>query len=76
MYGAEMNEAYKMFYDMERAVPKVDQLLQLLREQIKAKSFNEADITVKQLESMIGHSDRELMRLTGILNTRKMLTNK
>ncbi len=50
--------------------------MKLLQEQIKAKSFDEADITVKQLESMIGHSDRELMRLTGILHTRKMLTNK
>lgn len=76
IYGAEMNEAHKMFYDMGRAVPEVDQLLQLLQEQIKAKSFNEADITVKQLESMIGHSDRELMRLTGILDTRKMLVSK
>jgi elongation factor P--beta-lysine ligase len=71
-----MNEAYKMFYDMERAVPEVDQLLKLLQEQIKAKSFNEADITVKQLKSVISPSDCELMRLTGILNTRKMLTNK
>jgi elongation factor P--beta-lysine ligase len=71
-----MNEAYKMFYDMERAVPEVDQLLQLLREQIKAESFNEADTTVKQLKSVISPSDCELMRLTGILNTRKMLTNK
>lgn len=76
IYGAEMNETYKMFYDMGRAVPEVDQLLQLLQKQIKAKSFNEADITVKQLESMIGHSDRELMRLTGILDTRKMLVSK
>ncbi len=50
--------------------------MKLLQEQIKAKSFDEADITVKQLESMIGHSDRELMRLTGILNTRKMLNQK
>jgi elongation factor P--beta-lysine ligase len=71
-----MNEAYKMFYDMERAVPEVDQLLKLLQEQIKAESFNEADITVKQLKSVISPSDCELMRLTGILNTRKMLTNK
>ena len=50
--------------------------MKLLQEQIKAKSFDEADITVKQLESVINHSDRESMRLTGILNTRKMLTNK
>lgn len=50
--------------------------MKLLQEQIKAKSFDEADITVKQLESMIGHSDRELMRLTGVLNTRKMLNQK
>jgi elongation factor P--beta-lysine ligase len=71
-----MNEVYNIFYDMKRAVPEVDQLLQLLQEQIKAESFNEADITVEQLESMIGTSDRELMRLTGILDTRKMLTNK
>jgi len=49
--------------------------MKLLQGQIKANSFNEADITVKQLKSVIGHSDRELMRLTGILNTRKMLTN-
>ena len=76
MYGAEMNEAYNTFYDMERAVPEIDQLLKLLQEQTKAKSFDEAGNTVKQLESMIGHSDRELMRLTGILNTRKMLTSK
>ena len=47
-----------------------------LQEQIKAKSFDEAGNTVKQLESMIGHSGRELMRLTGVLNTRKMLTKK
>ena len=76
VYGAEMNETYNIFYDIKRAVPEVDQLLQLLQKQIKAKSFNEADITVKQLESMIGHSDRELMRLTGILYTRKMLVSK
>ena len=76
MYGAEMNEAYYTFYDMERVVPEVDQLLKLLQEQTKAKSFDEADITVKQLESMIGHSDRELMRLIGILDTRKMLNEK
>lgn len=76
IYGAEMNKAYKMFYNMERAVPKVDQLLLLLQKQIKVKSFNEADITVKQLESMISLSDCELMRLTGILNTRKMLNKK
>lgn len=50
--------------------------MKLLQEQIKAKSFDEADITVKQLESVINPSDRELMRLTGILDTRKMLTNK
>ena len=50
--------------------------MKLLQEQIKAKSFDEAGNTVKQLESMIGHSDRELMRLTGVLNTRKMLTKK
>ena len=50
--------------------------MKLLQEQIKAKSFDEADNTIKQLKSMIGHSDRELMRLTGILDTRKMLTNK
>ena len=47
-----------------------------LQEQIKAKSFDEADITVKQLESVINPSDRELMRLTGVLNTRKMLNQK
>jgi len=76
IYGVEMSEAYKMFYDMKRAVPEVDQLLQLLREQIKAKSFDEAGNTVKQLKSVISPSDCELMRLTGILNTRKMLTNK
>ena len=50
--------------------------MKLLQEQIKAKIFDEADITVKQLESMIDHSDRELMRLTGVLNTRKMLNQK
>lgn len=50
--------------------------MKLLQEQTKAKIFDEADITVKQLESMIGHSDRELMRLTGVLNTRKMLNQK
>lgn len=50
--------------------------MKLLQEQIKAKSFDEADITVKQLESMISLSDCELMRLTGILNTRKMLNKK
>jgi len=76
VYGMEMSEAYYTFCNMERAVPQVDQLLKLLQEQIKAKSFDEANITVKQLESMINPSDRELMRLTGVLNTRKMLTNK
>ncbi len=50
--------------------------MKLLQEQIKAKSFDEADTTVKQLESVINPSDCELMRLTGILHTRKMLTNK
>lgn len=40
--------------------------MRLLQEQLKAKSFDEADITMKQLESMIGTSDHELMRLTGI----------
>ena len=50
--------------------------MKLLQEQTKAKSFDEAGIAVSQLKSMIGHSDRELMRLTGILDTRKMLTNK
>ena len=76
IYGVEMSEAYKMFYDMKRAVPEVDQLLKLLQEQIKAKSFDEADITVKQLKSVISPSDCELMRLTGILDTRKMLVSK
>lgn len=61
---------------MERAVPEVDQLLKLLQEQTKANSFDEAGNTVKQLKSVISPSDCELMRLTGILNTRKMLTNK
>ncbi len=50
--------------------------MKLLQEQIKAKIFDEADITVKQLKSMISPGDCELMRLTGILNTRKMLTSK
>lgn len=44
--------------------------------QIKANSFDEAGNTVKQLKSVISPSDCELMRLTGILDTRKMLTNK
>lgn len=44
--------------------------------QIKANSFDEAGNTVEQLKSVISPSDCELMRLTGILNTRKMLTNK
>ena len=50
--------------------------MKLLQEQIKAKSFDEAGNTVKQLESVINPSDRELMRLTGILDTRKMLNQK
>ena len=47
-----------------------------LQEQTKVKIFDEAGNTVKQLESVISPSDCELMRLTGILNTRKMLTSK
>ena len=47
-----------------------------LQEQIKVKSFDEAGNTVKQLESVINPSDRELMRLTGILDARKMLNQK
>ena len=50
--------------------------MKLLQEQTKAKSFDEAGNTVKQLESVISPGDCELMRLTGILDTRKMLTNK
>ena len=50
--------------------------MKLLQEQIKAKIFAEANNTVKQLESVISPSDCELMRLTGVLNTRKMLNQK
>ncbi len=50
--------------------------MKLLQEQTKAKIFDEAGIAVSQLKSMISPSDCELMRLTGILDARKMLNQK
>jgi hypothetical protein len=73
VYGANMDEIYNLFWNTKRAVPYVDELILILQDNIKAKNFDEADKTILKLKTLISYSDKELMRLEGILDTRKML---
>ena len=73
-FGAEINDIYtEVFGKDERASAKVIDQIKQLQAYIKAKQFEKADAIVTELKSMIDPSDAELMRLMGILNTRKML---
>ena len=74
VYGADMNEIYYLFCNTAQAVPYVDELILILQDSIKAKNFDEADKTIVKLKTLISYNDKELMRLEGILATRKMLT--
>jgi len=55
-----------------------DKAAAIIREKLKVHPDlqAEAGIAVSQLKSMISPSDCELMRLTGILDARKMLNQK
>jgi predicted ATP-binding protein involved in virulence len=73
-FGAEINDIYtNIFGKDERASAEVIEQIKQLQACIKAKQFEQADAIVTELKSMIDPSDAELMRLMGILDTRKML---
>lgn len=73
-FGAEINDIYTTIFDKDkRASARVVEKINQLQACIKAKQFEQADVIVTELKSIINPSDAELMRLTGILDTRKML---